>query len=239
MMPRFYSPVPVVLGAPCALSEDAAHHARAVLRLKPGDEVVLFDGNGGGVLAALLRVDKHGVQAMPQRVVQPHLPPEDVTLWFSPLKKDACAYLVQKSTELGVGALRPVRMQHTAVADFPVHKRRQTAINAAEQCRLTAVPSVHAQTPFADMLVALNDAESVLFCDETGGEAVLPALLRLHAESRTVRHIIIGPEGGFASAERAALRALPGAVPVSLGRRILRAETAAAAALTLVTVLRQ
>ena len=235
-MHRFYSEAPVHPGETCVLGEEAAHHVRNVLRLRAGEDIAVFDGRDGAFAGPLLRVDRQQVSLRPERRVQEHLPPEDLTLWFSPLKKDACAFLVQKATELGAGVLRPVRMQRTSVPGFPVDKRRLTAIGAAEQCRLTAVPQVHEATEFVDMCAALHN-ESVLFCDETGGEPAAAALQRTQG-TLPVRHVVIGPEGGFTPQERSALRALPSALPVSLGPRILRAETAAAAALTLVIALR-
>ena len=235
-MHRFYSEAPVVPGELCILGEEAAHHVRNVLRLRVGEVIAVFDGRDGAFAGPLQQVDRQGVSLRVERRVQEHLPPEDLTLWFSPLKKEACAFLVQKATELGAGVLRPVQMQHTSVPGFPTQKRRQTAIGAAEQCRLTAVPQLHDPVTFAQMCTALQN-ESVLFCDETGGEPAAAALLRTPATT-PVRHAVIGPEGGFTAAERTALRALPGALPVSLGPRILRAETAAAAALTLILALR-
>lgn len=237
-MARFYSPLPVISGEPLALSEVAAHHARAVLRLSVGDSVEVFDGHSGAYVAVIIASDKKGVRVLPGDAVQPHLPPENLHLWFSPLKKEACNFLVQKAVEIGVGHLHPVQRERTCHDHFPTLKRRQTVIDAAQQCRLTALPILHEPITAAEEMQVLRQAPPgmVLWADEAGG---MPITQALAAAECAIEHIIIGPEGGFSPAERAAFNDLPGIVRVTLGPRIMRAETAALVVASLVVAWQQ
>ena len=223
-LPRLYVETPLGVGALVALDAAKANYLGNVLRLKAGDQILLFDGASGEWLSSILDVGK---KRMTLAVAKRTRPPETVPdLWlaFAPVKRAPIEWLIEKATELGVAKLLPVVTARTVVERLRLDRLQSIAIEAAEQCGRTVLPEI-AKAVALDAF--LKDSERALyFADETGGEPTATAFAPGPAT------ILIGPEGGFTPDERAAIRAAPNARAISLGPRILRAETAALAAAT-------
>jgi 16S rRNA (uracil1498-N3)-methyltransferase len=216
-------------GARVVIDEGQAHYLLHVMRTKLGDRLSLFNGRDGEWLAEVRETAKRTctVECTVQTAPQTEVP--DVWLVFAPVKKTPADYLTQKATELGVRALVPVITRRTIVSRVNTERMAANAIEAAEQSGRVSVPEIREPVSF-DKLVASWPAERrILFCDE-GGDC-LPIAEALRTLPPQPWAVITGPEGGFDPAERAALRALAHVTPVSLGARILRADTAALAAL--------
>jgi len=230
--PRLFLDQPLAEGAEVALAREQAHYLAAVMRLKPGDPFRLFNGRDGEWLARLETAGKRGGTAVcAERLVEPRLPP-DIDYLFAPVKAARLDFIAQKATEMGARRLRPVITARTVVTRIKVERLRANAIEAAEQCNLVAVPEVLAEEPLAQVLDRWDAARRLVFCDEAA-EGASP-LATLNALTPGPLAVLVGPEGGFAPEERRRLLGLPFVTPVSLGPRILRADTAAVAVLALV-----
>jgi 16S rRNA (uracil1498-N3)-methyltransferase len=213
------------------LNEGHAHYLLHVLRAKCGNRVALFNGRDGEWLAEIAEADKRGVRARCLRQSASQREAPDIWLAFAPVKKTPSDYLVQKAAELGVSVLQPVFTRRTIVTRINQERMTANAIEAAEQSGRLSVPEIREAVGFDKLLASWPKERRLLFCDE-GGDA--KAMMQGARESRGgPAAILTGPEGGFDPAERAALRALPFVVPVTLGPRILRADTAALAALAI------
>jgi 16S rRNA (uracil1498-N3)-methyltransferase len=221
-LPRLFVRTPLGKGASIDLDAGQANYLGNVLRLGPGAELLLFDGSSGEWLARIAEAAKKRMTlSVERRTREPETIP-DVWLAFAPVKRAQTDWLVEKATELGVAKLIPVMTRRTVAERVKLERLEAIAIEAAEQCGRTRLPAI--AEPMA--LKALLSTERMLyFADEAGGEPAANAFKRGPAL------ILVGPEGGFADEERATIRAAPRAVPISLGPRILRAETAALAAL--------
>ena len=201
------------------------NYLAAVLRLGPGDKVKLFDDRSGEWLGEIMEAGKKRVTlTIGERLRERETVP-DLWLLFAPIKRGRIDWLVEKATELGVARLVPVMTRRTVVDRLNLARLRAHAIEAAEQCGRTALPELAEPRKLEAMLRDWPAERPLYFADEGGGEAFRP--------SPGPAAILIGPEGGFAEEERAAIRALPAARPISLGPRILRADTAALAAISL------
>ena len=206
-----------------------AHYLFGVMRLPVGAVLSVFNGRDGEWDATVAQANKRGgllvlvAQTLPLQV------PPDLWLCFAPLKKARTDFVVEKAVEMGVARIVPVLTDFTNAERLRVDKIRAHVVEAAEQCGATYVPPLAEPVKLARLLDDWPDGRRIMFCDEAlrGGLACLPG------ESGGPWAVLIGPEGGFSGAERDRLRALPDAHPVSLGPRILRADTAAVAALTL------
>jgi len=191
--------------------------------------VSLFNGRDGEWLAEISQAGKRGVAASCLKQTGPQAPTPDIWLAFAPVKKTPADYLVQKATELGASVLQPVFTRRTIISRINRERMLANAIEAAEQSARVSVPDVREGVTFDKFLATWPKERRLLFCDESGDAKAMTQAAR---ESRGgPAAILTGPEGGFDPAERAALRALPFVVPVTLGPRILRADTAALAAL--------
>jgi 16S rRNA (uracil1498-N3)-methyltransferase len=216
-------------GMTLALDEGQSHYLLHVLRAKSGNLVALFNGRDGEWLAELATT-KRDVTATCRKQIEPQQGVPDIWLAFAPVKKTPSDYLVQKAVELGAGVLQPVFTRRTIVARINEERMAANAIEAAEQSGRLTVPEIRSPLTFDKLLANWPTDRRLLFCDE-GGDA--KAMTQAARESRGgPTGILTGPEGGFDPQERAALRALPFVVPVTLGPRILRADTAALAALS-------
>ncbi len=216
------------------LGASQAHYLRSVLRLSPGGEVALFNGRDGEWRARIDAIGKGWASL--QLVVQslPQVPEPDIWLLFAPIKRGRVDYLVQKATELGVSVLLPTLTRRTVVERINLVRLGATAAEAAEQCGRLSVPELRPVQALDKLLVSWPSERRLLFCDEVGGPPPLKALGDQGANHETAPWaILIGPEGGFEREESRALRERPFVVPMSLGPRILRTETAAVAALSL------
>jgi 16S rRNA (uracil1498-N3)-methyltransferase len=208
-----------------------AHYLLHVMRAKVGDRVSLFNGHDGEWLARIAEASKRGCMLECERLTAKQASVPDLWLVFAPIKKTPADYLTQKATELGVRALQPVITRRTIVTRVNVERMRANAVEAAEQSGRLDVPEIREPLGFDKLLAAWPRQRRILFCDEAGEAPPIAEALRVAPDGRWA--VFIGPEGGFDPAERAALRALPFVTPVSLGTRILRADTAALAALSI------
>lgn len=213
------------------LEREQAHYLTHVLRLAGGDVVEVFNGRDGAWLAYITDVGKKGASIRCERRVSEVTPPPDIDYLFAPLKHARLDYMVQKATELGVRRLRPVMTARTIAERVNLERMRANAIEAAEQCNLVFVPEVLEPAPLAKVVASWDGARRLIFCDETAREA--NPLVALSAVQPPAA-VLVGPEGGFTDEERQMLRAQPFVTGISLGPRILRADTVAIAALAVV-----
>ena len=225
-LPRLFVETLLGPGARVPLDAAQANYLGNVMRLKEGDRLLLFDGASGEWLA---EVAEAGKKRMVLAVSEPTKPQESVPdLWlaFAPIKKGKVDWLVEKAIELGIARLQPVVTQRTVVDKLNLERMRAHIVEAAEQCGRTTLAAIDEPVKLAQLLRTRDPSRTLYFADETGGEAARSAFLPGPAL------ILIGPEGGFTQEEAAAIRAAPNARAISLGPRILRAETAALAAIT-------
>ena len=218
-----------------AVEAEQANFLLNVLRLKVGDGLLVFNGRDGEWRATIEEAKK---RAAVLRLVSQARPQEggpDIDLCFAPLKHARLDYLVQKAVEMGAARLRPVITRRTQVSRLNLERMRANVIEAAEQCGVLRVPDVAAETPFERMLAQWPADRLLVFCDE-GAEIADPVAALRAAQSAGLSAVglLIGPEGGFDEAERAQALAMPHVVRLSLGPRILRADTAAVAGMTLI-----
>ncbi len=232
---RLFVEQPIAAGTPVTLDDGQAHYLRHVMRARAGTAVQIFNGRDGEWRAVLALSSRRGAAATPQRQTRPQGASGDLWLCFAPVKKAASEFVAQKATELGVSELRPIVTRRTIVSRVNVDRMLANAIEAAEQSDRLDVPACQAPLPLMAMLGAWPSNRALIFCDEGGAPPMLEALKALPPGPAA---IMSGPEGGFDPEERAAIRALPQCVPVSLGPRILRADTAALAALAVFQAIR-
>jgi len=212
-----------------ALDEGQTHYLLHVLRAKAGNRVLLFNGRDGEWLAEIVEAGKRGVTVTCLKQTKPQAGGPDIWLAFAPVKKTPSDYLVQKAAELGVSVLIPVFTRRTIVARINQERMAANAIEAAEQSARLSVPQIRDSVSLEKLLASWPPERRLLFCDE-GGDA--KAMTQAARESRGGPcAILTGPEGGFDPIEREMLRAQAFVAPVTLGPRILRADTAALAAL--------
>jgi 16S rRNA (uracil1498-N3)-methyltransferase len=227
--PRLFVEIPLSAGAAVRVDGGQAHYLVSVMRMKPGDPVKLFDGVSGEWLAVAESVGKRDLTLVIRERLRAAESVPDLWLCAAPLKKGRIDWLVEKACELGVARLVPVVTRRTVVDRLNHDRLRAHMIEAAEQCGRTAVPELAESVKLPALLRDWPEGRTLFFADENGGVPAAEAM-RAHAGPAA---ILIGPEGGFDSDERAAIRALPQAVGIGLGPRILRADTAAAAAVSL------
>jgi 16S rRNA (uracil1498-N3)-methyltransferase len=219
-------------GAEIALEPEQAHYLRNVLRLSQGDEILVFNGVDGEWLAQLAEAGKKKVQARVSHQTRPQEPGPDLHHLFAPLKRARLDYMAQKATEMGASVLRPVITRRTVAERVKRERLIANAVEAAEQCGILRVPEVWEPEPLGKVLDGWDETRLLIFADEAAPTA--SALAALAARKPGPLALLIGPEGGFEPEERAALLARPRVLPISLGPRVMRADTAAVAALALV-----
>ncbi len=213
------------------LTAAQAHYLRNVMRAAPGDSVVLFNGQDGEWLARIETISKKTGSLTPTEKLRDQKPEPGPCLLFAPIKRAPLDFLVQKAVELGVSALQPVITDHTNTTRIKTDRLHANAIEAAEQSERLTVPTIQPAKPLIDVLENWPVARRLLVCTERGKARGIEETLRT-APANTKWGILIGPEGGFSSTELDQIAKYQFAVYVSLGPRILRAETAALAALT-------
>jgi len=231
-LPRLYVTTDLAAGGQLTLGKDQSLYLAAVLRKTVGDKVVLFNGRDGAWLCRLATDSKKSVTLDVVEQIAPQTPPSDLWYGFAPLKTERLDYVVQKAVEMGVGTIQPVLTRFTQVARLKHDRLVANAIEAAEQCEVLSVPVVEPEITLERMLDSWPAGRALVLADE--GEASASPLAALEALRGQPVGLLIGPEGGFSDDERARLRALPYVVPISLGPRILRADTAAVAALAVI-----
>jgi 16S rRNA (uracil1498-N3)-methyltransferase len=251
--PRLFVAPTLRSGATVPLDAAQGHYLTGVLRLQAGDPVLLFNGRDGewqGRLAGAGKRTELGIEHQ----VRPQRPPGDLHYLFSPLKRARLDYMVQKAVEMGVSRLQPVMTRRTQSERVNLDRMHANAIEAAEQCGILGIPEIMAPVALDRAVAALEPGRHLVFCDEDApGADPVAALARDLEQSGPGRDgseqgglgqggaargvplaVLIGPEGGFDEAERAFLRQRPRTSRIALGPRILRADTAAVAALAIV-----
>jgi 16S rRNA (uracil1498-N3)-methyltransferase len=230
---RLYVAGALQAGGTVALDRERAHYLGNVLRLKAGAAIALFNGRDGEFAARIAEIGKTKASAavMQRLRPQPAPPPPAADLWllFAPLKRAPIDYLAQKATELGVTLLWPVVTRHTAVDRVNLHRLRANAVEAAEQCGGLNVPEVREAAPLERVVAGWPKDRLLYVCAEKGRAGPLAAAAGRHPRDAPAA-ILTGPEGGFHDAELDALRLLPFVTPVALGPLVMRADTAALAA---------
>ena len=230
---RLYVEAPLAAGARLALDRAQANYLLNVLRLGAGDEILVFNGADGEWRAGLEPDGRKSASLRVAARVRPQPAPRDLEYVFAPLKHARLDYMAQKAVEMGATVLRPVITRRTQTTRLNLDRLRANAIEAAEQCGVLALPDIAVETRFDAWLAAFPPARLLVFCDEDAAGEPLAALAAVAPPAAGVS-VMIGPEGGFDPAERAALLSMPHVLRLSLGPRILRADTAAVAALALV-----
>lgn len=231
-LPRLFVAPDLAAGGQLTLDKEQSLYLAAVLRKAVGDEVVLFNGRDGAWLCRLASDAKKSVRLDVVEQIAAQTPQSTLWYGFAPLKTERLDYVVQKAVEMGAGTIQPVLTRFTQVSRLKHDRLVANAIEAAEQCEVLSVPKVEPEVTLERLIDAWPTERALIFADE--GEASsspVEALGRLRG--RPVG-LLVGPEGGFSDEERAKLRALPYVVPISLGPRILRSDTAAVAALAVI-----
>lgn len=229
---RLFIPGPLAAGTVVALASDKLNYLRNVLRFDDGDALLVFDGSNGEWRARYQAVGRKGAELRVEEQVRPQPVANDLWYLFAPLKHARLDYMVQKATEMGASRLVPVITRRTQAARVNLDRMRANVVEAAEQCGVLAVPEVATEARLDAVLDGWDPARRLIFCDEAA--AVADPVAALRDLSHGSLALLVGPEGGFDPAERDRLRALPFVVPIVLGPRILRADTAAVAALAVV-----
>jgi 16S rRNA (uracil1498-N3)-methyltransferase len=230
--PRLHVESPLDAGALVPLAAAQQHYLMHVLRLDAGGRVLAFNGRDGEWETAL-EPQKRAAALRVGAKTRDQTQPTDLHYLFAPLKAARLDYMVQKAVEMGASRLQPVLTRHSQVARVNVARMRANAIEAAEQCGILTLPQIDEAAPLLGVLGDRESGRHLVFCDEDAdlGDP-LAALAAVPPHSPLA--VLVGPEGGFAEDERAALLRLPNVVRLALGPRILRADTAAVAALALV-----
>jgi 16S rRNA (uracil1498-N3)-methyltransferase len=237
---RLYVEAPLAAGASVRLDRAQTNYLINVLRRKLGDPVLLFNGRDGEWRASLADASRKGAVLAVAEQTRPQTARGDLHYLFAPLKQARLDYVVQKAVELGVSRLVPVRTRHGQVARVNLDRMRANAVEAAEQCGILSLPQVAAPVALETLLADWVPERLMVFCDEDAQGRDPVAVLAQARDSAPALvgpmpvSVLVGPEGGFSDDERAALMKLPNLVRLSLGPRILRADTAAVAVLALV-----
>ena len=219
-------------GAPHDCDSGQTNYLAAVLRLDAGAELLVFNGRDGEWLAEIAEAGRRTCRLRALKRVRPQGSGPDLHYLFAPLKRSRLDYMVQKATELGVSRLQPVLTRRTQAERVNLERMRTNAIEAAEQCGVLRIPEVGEPEKLERVLAGWDASRRLLFCDEAADLASPLAVLAGLPPGPLA--VLIGPEGGFTVEERDALRRLPFGTGLSLGPRIMRADTAAVAALALV-----
>lgn len=228
---RLYVGAPLGKGLRVKPDDNQAHYLLHVMRSKAGDRLNLFNGLDGEWSARVAEVSKRSCSLECERRISSQAEVPDVWLCFAPIKKAPGDYVAQKATELGARVLQPVFTRRTIVSRVNLERMRANAIEAAEQSGRMSVPEAREPLAFQEFLAGWPRDRRLVHCDEGGNAHPIASLLASLADQPFA--ILTGPEGGFDPAERAMLHSQPFVVPVSLGPRILRADTAALAALAI------
>lgn len=226
---RLFIDHPLAQGQAVPLTADQAHYLGTVMRLPVGASLTLFNGRDGAWEARLTAISRRAGEVEPVRQTAPQRMPPDLWLLFAPLKKARTDFIVEKAAELGAARILPVQTAFTNADRIARDRLQAHAVEAAEQCGGTFVPPVEALAPLATVLDAWPAERLLIWADEAAAGPATP----LSGLPRGPAALLIGPEGGFSDAERGRISALPQARRISLGPRILRADTAAVAALAL------
>jgi 16S rRNA (uracil1498-N3)-methyltransferase len=231
--PRLFVAADLAEGAEATLTVEQANYLINVLRLKEGARILAFNGRDGEFAASLHQIARNTASLRVGARIRPQETPPDVDFLFAPLKHARLDYVAQKAVEMGARRLMPVMTRRTQPQRLNLERLRANAIEACEQCGVIWVPETAPLRPLDEALAQWPEERLLIFCDEDAPQAnPLEALSR--AQAPRGAGLLIGPEGGFDDAEREAILKLPRALRISLGPRVLRADTAAVAALALI-----
>ncbi len=230
--PRLFLDADLGDGATVPLAREQANYLLNVLRLGDRDGVLVFNGRDGEWHARIEVAGKRSASLVLEKQTRAQMGGPDIHYLFAPLKRSRLDYMVQKATEMGVARLQPVLTRHTVAERVNGERMRANVIEAAEQCGILRVPDVAAPERLDRLLASWNAGRRLIFCDESA--PIADPIVALRAVAPGPLAVLIGPEGGFAPEERDALIALPFVTRIAMGPRIMRADTAAVAALTLV-----
>ena len=211
------------------LNKDQAHYIFSVMRKSIGETILIFDGNNGEWEASIEEISKKSGVLLCIKQTKPQIMPPDLWLFFSPLKKVRTDFIVEKATELGVAKIIPVQTEHTNADRVNLSRLSAHAIEAAEQCGGTYIPKIEELQKINEMLENFPLDRRLLFCDEK----LQASEVNLENLKKGKWAILVGPEGGFSEIERNYLKGLKFTFSISLGPRILRADTAAVTAISL------
>jgi len=228
---RLFVDASLFAGAQIAIEAAQAHYLLHVMRARSGDRVRLFNGRDGEWRARVAEPGRRSLKLVCEMQTEPQSEVPDLWLAFAPIKKTPADYVAQKATELGVRVLQPVLTTRTIVRRINPDRLRLNAIEAAEQSGRLSVPEIRPMVDLDTLLGNWPEGRRLLFCDETGGAPIADALIEARG-TPFAWGVLTGPEGGFAPEERALIRSSPFVLPVGLGPRIVRADTAALAALS-------
>jgi 16S rRNA (uracil1498-N3)-methyltransferase len=229
---RLFVKPQLIAQAEIALEPPQAHYLINVLRCKTGDEVLLFNGRDGEWRGVLSAATKKRVAVVIEERTRPQSDGPDLHYLFAPLKRARVDYMAQKATEMGASLLQPVLTRRTMAERVNTSRLFANAVEAAEQCGILRVPDVAAPEKLPRLLERWDETRLLVFADESA--SVSSPLAALERERERPLAVLIGPEGGFEADERALLLEQPYVLPISLGPRVMRADTAAVAALALV-----
>jgi len=227
---RIYTENELLKDGVVELVKEQAHYLCNVMRQKEGEEILVFNGASGEWLAKINSISKKNCSLQMVKQTREQKSEPDIWLCFAPVKNAPINYLVQKATELGVSKLVPVFTQRTVVSRVNTERLKLIAVEAAEQSRRLTVPEIEEPVKLSALINGWDENRGLILCDESGGGK--PFAKALNDDSRKKYSIIIGPEGGFSQSEFEMLKNKPYVIAVGMGPRILRADTAAIAALT-------
>jgi 16S rRNA (uracil1498-N3)-methyltransferase len=233
---RLYVNAPLVQAAQIDLHQTQANYVRNVLRLSEGAKILVFNGRDGEWATSVATSNRKHVMLAVDKLTRPQEPRPDLHYLFAPLKQARQDYMVEKAVEMGAGLLRPVLTSRTQTSRINSERMHAHAIEAAEQCGILSIPDIAPVIQFDALLGAWEKDRLLIFCDEDAPLSDPVAALRPRADAKgpPALAVLIGPEGGFDAREREALLGLSCVLRLPLGPRILRADTAAVAALALV-----
>ena len=237
-IPRLYAGSALTAGAAIVLEPPQAHYLLHVLRLKGGDPVLLFNGRDGEWRGQLETPGKRTVSVRLEESTRAQTAPGNLHYWFAPLKHSRLDYMTQKAVEMGASLLQPIITRYTQASRVNLDRMRANAVEAAEQCGILTLADVAAPLALAEALAQREPSRLLIFCDEDAEVkdpvTTLRGARQSSSRSNPPMALLVGPEGGFAEDERAMLLQAPNVLRLALGPRILRADTAAVAALALV-----
>ncbi|WP_313197131.1 16S rRNA (uracil(1498)-N(3))-methyltransferase [Rhizobium sp.] len=229
---RLFVDAPLSADSMYEVSSEQFNYLANVLRLEAGAKVLVFNGRDGEWLAEITFPSRKKIVLQPIEQTRPQPEASDLHYLFAPLKVGRLDYLVQKAVEMGAGTMQPVMTQHVQGKITNLDRLRANVTEAAEQCGVLSIPEVCEPRKLADILERWSEDRRIIFCDEGDeGQNPLPILAKVKEKKLA---LLVGPEGGFSEEERSLLRSLPYVTAIPLGPRILRADTAAVAALAVI-----
>ena len=228
---RLFCEVTLEVGDKINLEKDQTHYLKNVMRCKINDKIIVFDNTTGEYIAKIFNIDKRSINIEILEKTKPLYMPGDVWLIFCPLKKTRTDFLVEKSTELGLRKFLPTLSDKTQTKKISVDRFKKNIVEAVEQCGGTFIPEILPLNSLAKVIEEMPEDRMIIFCDESLESGNINYSLLSEKPEKVA--LLVGPEGGFSDSERNLLRTKKNILPVSLGNRILRAETAAVVALTM------